>query len=330
MGTHSLRATLSRTATLVACGSMLYSGAALADEAVLVLLDKTGSMTLNSVPGKTRLQVAKERINAFLDAVPADPATRYAFWTFSDSTYTPVYTFAQNKTRAEIKAAVTAVSATGSTPLAHSVCAAVDELITTNALTLRIYMATDGEENSTPVGSQCYGPSSTTAYPSLAAGSWQRKVLNKTCTGDANIPGPCATGPSPISLVVDVDHLFDYVPVTSLKSDDPALASDVGDGSSGFATLNSSLDAAFFKGLAKETKGGYTELTPQTPPNQATPLPGDANRDGCVNVTDRQVVLSLYGQTVPSGSGPDFNRNGLVDSSDHQTVLNNYGRCVTK
>jgi hypothetical protein len=304
----------------------LGSAVASADEHVLVVLDRTGSMTLASIPGKTRLQVAKERINAFLDIVPS-VSTKYAFWTFEGTTYTPVYTFAQNKTPAEIKAAVNAVVTGGNTPLARSVCGAVDELI--NFLpnefhTKRIYLATDGEENASPTTDQCYGVSSTTTYPNLQTNSWQWKVRNKACTGNASTPGPCASGipPSGLSLIVDIDHLYDFVP---LRADAPVEWAD----SASTRTLSSTSDAAFFGGLSRETNGRYVGVTPSTPPTQATPVPGDASGDGCVNVTDRSLVLSQYGQTVPAGTATDFNRDRIVNVYDYNTVLQNYGRGCT-
>ena len=90
-----------RIPVLLTVAAALVGGAATAhaDEHVLVLLDTTGSMDLNSVPGKTRLQVAKERIATFLTTVPSVP-TRYALWFFEGSTYTPIYSFSDGATAA--------------------------------------------------------------------------------------------------------------------------------------------------------------------------------------------------------------------------------------
>ncbi|QSQ21111.1 VWA domain-containing protein [Pyxidicoccus parkwayensis] len=321
-----------RAAMSVACAAALTSGVASADEHVLVLLDRTGSMGLESVPGKTRFQVAKERINAFLDIVPPQ-VSKYSFWTFEGTGYVEVFSFAQNKTAAEVKAAVNAAVLGGNTPLAKSVCAAVDSLI--NYLpnqfhSKRIYMATDGEENATPNTDQCWGPSSANPYPSLDTNSWQWKVRNKACTGNANTPGPCSGGipPAGLTLIVDIDHLYDFVPFQATTFTEDKEVRDSRNSFASAAAVNA--DAAFFGGLSNETHGRYAGITPSTPPAQATPVPGDATGDGCVNVADRSAVLAQYGQTVPAGTPTDFNRDGIVNIYDHNTVLQNYGRgCTT-
>jgi hypothetical protein len=313
---------------LTAAALLTAARTARADEHVLVLLDTTGSMTVTSSGGATRFAVAKSRIATFLDTVPSQP-TKYALWFFEGNTYTPVYNFADNRTAAQVKAAVLAATTGGMTPLAHSVCAAVDELINylpSEFHSKRIYMATDGEENNSPAIDQCAGPSSATVYPTLAVNSWQWKVRNKACTGNATTPGPCSSGipPAGITLIVDVDHLFDFVP--SLAAVDTLALESGGKRSSAGAfavapPVNS--DAAFFGGISSLTHGRYAGITPSTPPAQAQPVPGDANVDGCVNINDRALVLQQYGTR---GNGTDFNRDGVVNVFDLQTVLQNYGR----
>jgi len=167
---QTLFSTVLATVALIGAGTRTAS----ADEQVLVVLDVTGSMNLPSIPGKTRLQVAKDRATAFLSAAaPAD--NEYALWFFEGSTFHPMYTFADHRTRADLIAAIAVAGTGGSTPLAHSVCAAVDELINYKPLEFhpkRILLETDGEENNSPAVDQCFGPSSATIYPTLTAGSW--------------------------------------------------------------------------------------------------------------------------------------------------------------
>jgi hypothetical protein len=326
---------LLRSAFFMIATVMLLLGAssrtAKADEHVLVLLDTTGSMTLGSSGGLSRLEVAKARISTFLDTVPS-VTSRYALWFFEGNTYTPIFSFADNKTAAEVKARMLIATPGGLTPLAHSVCAAVDELINylpSELHSKRIYMATDGEENNSPVADQCFGPSSTTLYPTLTSGSWQWKVRNKACTGSATSPGLCSAGVPPgLTLIVDVDHLFDFVPAMSASTS--AVLEGRGRSRGTLAPAAAApppnADAAFFGGLARETRGRYAGITPSTPPAQATPQPGDVNLDGCVNINDRALVLQQFGTPGPSA---DLNRDGIVNVFDLQTVLRNFGRgCV--
>ncbi len=310
------------------CTVLLAPLAAQADEHVLILLDVTGSMGAGSIPGMTRIQVAKQRLSDFLDIVPSQP-TRYAFWTFEGTGFTQVYGFSDNRSAAEVKAAVNLATLGGVTPLAGSVCSAVDALI--NFLpdefhTKRIQMASDGDENSTPNADQCFGPSSASVYPTLDVNSWQWKVRNKACTGNANAPGPCAGGipPSGLTLIVNIDHLFDFVngPTMSLAPDLETAQSRTGFA----AAARVSVDEAFFRGLSQESKGRYQAITPSTPLTQALPVPGDATSDGCVNVLDRSAVLQQFGQKVAPGTPTDFNRDGVVNIFDYNTVLQNFGR----
>ncbi|NOK18899.1 VWA domain-containing protein [Corallococcus carmarthensis] len=331
------RRSLSQAAVALACVGGLCSSAAMADEHVLILLDRTGSMGSTSVPGLTRLQVAKARIDGYLQIIPS-VTTKYAFWTFENAGPTQVFSFADNKTPAQISAAVNAVTLGGNTPLAGSVCAAVDALINylPNQLhTKRIYLVTDGDENATASLDQCYGPWSAGVWPNLTVGSWQEKVRNKACTGSATSAGPCGIFPAPyppgLTLIADIDFLFeDYVPLqgeAQAREPDDAAKTVMGPYQVG---ASAAAEVPFFNGLAQATHGRYASITQKTPPAQATPLPGDANLDGCVNVADRTKVLAEYGTKVPTGTGSDFNRNGTVDTGDYQTVLNNFGRgCTT-
>ncbi|WP_437314326.1 VWA domain-containing protein [Sorangium sp. So ce385] len=313
---------VSRAAIGLACAVGLFSSAASADEHVLILLDRTGSMGATSVPGKTRLDVAKERIKTFLKSAPSQPR-RYAFWTFDDATYSSIINFSQNRSAAQVELEVDAVTLGGVTPLAHSACAAIDELINylpSEFHTKRLYLATDGEENNTLSTDQCYGPPSATNYPNLDVGSWQWKVRNKACTGDANSPALCGSPGMP-TLLVDIDHLFDNISFAARPSLERTRTPR------GFASFAS--DATFFSGLSSETGGRYVSVTPSTPPAQAAPRPGDASLDGCVNVLDRSLVLSQFGQTVAPGASTDFNRDGIVNIYDYNTVLQNYGSGCT-
>jgi hypothetical protein len=51
---------------------------------------------------------------------------------------------------------------------------------------------------------------------------------------------------------------------------------------------------------------------------------GDVNGDGCVDDTDLQMLLVVFGESG-SGLGEDLNGDGVVDDSDLLVVLAHYG-----
>jgi probable HAF family extracellular repeat protein len=59
-----------------------------------------------------------------------------------------------------------------------------------------------------------------------------------------------------------------------------------------------------------------------------TPLPGDANLDGQVDINDLTIVLANYGMTGATWFQGDFIGNGKVDINDLTIVLANYGQTV--
>ncbi|MBX7134401.1 MAG: hypothetical protein K1X67_17145 [Fimbriimonadaceae bacterium] len=52
---------------------------------------------------------------------------------------------------------------------------------------------------------------------------------------------------------------------------------------------------------------------------------GDTNLDGAVNGTDLQVILGLFGQSVPAGTGADLNGDLLVNGADLSVMLAHFG-----
>ncbi|ATB48275.1 VWA domain-containing protein [Corallococcus macrosporus] len=330
---QDLKRLFTNAGVALACVTGLASGTALAaEEHILILLDRTGSMISTSTGGRSRMEIAKRRIESFVSAVPPPGTTyRYAFWTFAGTSYTPVYDFSDSASPAQIIAAANGVYASGNTPLAGSICSAIDSLLDfmpTDLNLKRLYLVTDGEENTTPSIDQCHGPWSAGTWPNLTTGSWQWKVRNKACTGIANAPGPCEFPPPyppGLTLIADIDYLFtDNIPLRGEEAPNELFGErSLTAAPAGAAAV---AELAFFQGLAQETGGRYQSITQQTPPTQAQPLPGDANLNGCVDVTDRSLVLSKYNQRVPAGDPADFNRNLVIDTGDYQTVLNNYGQ----
>jgi hypothetical protein len=307
------------------------------EQHVLYLLDTTGSMLEPSTGGMTRLEVAKTRVIHDMQTVQPLPTT-YALWTFEGSSFTQIYSFTDVKTLVDLESAVAgATSSGGATPLAGSICSAVDTLLAylpagNPANVKRIYLATDGLENNTPGPDQCFGSSSATVYPTLTPHSWQWRVRNKACVGNAEPAAPGAVCPdgvptsgNPITLLVDIDHLFDNnIPFAALSRLESGAHNRSAFASIVLPPVNA--DAAFFSGLTAEKHGHYVGITSSTPPSVAAPIAGDVNLDGCVNVQDRALVLQQFGTPGPSA---DLNRDGIVNTFDLQTVLQNFGRgCI--
>ncbi len=195
-------------AGVMTLGSM--ASQAHADEHMLVLIDQSGSMQTPSAAspmGDRRWDVARQLASDAVGAVAPDRS--YALWTFSGSTFTQVVAFSDNLTGPQVQAIIDVTlpaNPSGATPLAGSVCDAVDELINylpSEFHTKRIELFSDGLENNTPNTHECWGPDSAD-HSNPDVGSWEWKVFNKAQTGNPN-----SAADPPIPLIVNADFLFD-------------------------------------------------------------------------------------------------------------------------
>jgi hypothetical protein len=59
-----------------------------------------------------------------------------------------------------------------------------------------------------------------------------------------------------------------------------------------------------------------------------TALPGDANMDGRVNLSDLGVLIDNFGKPGVWANG-DFNNDGRVDLSDLGVLINNFGQSAS-
>ena len=59
-----------------------------------------------------------------------------------------------------------------------------------------------------------------------------------------------------------------------------------------------------------------------------SPLSGDANLDGKVDINDLTVVLSHYGQSGMTWATGDFDGDGQVDINDLTIVLSGYNQSI--
>ncbi|HEU4537290.1 MAG TPA: hypothetical protein VFS00_24385, partial [Polyangiaceae bacterium] len=292
-------------AALAALGAVLGApGVARADEQVLILLDRTGSMRAPSTttPGVTRMDVAKARISNFMNTVPPGGVPRvWSFWTFDTDPTTGaplvenLVDFDDGKTPADIEAVLSTITPRGNTPLAMASCAALTELITFRPDdpddTKQLFLVTDMGENFTPPIDECFGPFSTAPLPTppdpavWSNGSWQWKVINKAVTGfpnvdyDANDDGVLDVVAPGTEIVVNAVQLFD-APVSLAPRAASFEALAIG------ALASVEQDVEFLRSLTALTGGRYEGITQLSSFAEFAAPAGDANRSGCVDLGD--------------------------------------------
>jgi len=67
-------------------------------------------------------------------------------------------------------------------------------------------------------------------------------------------------------------------------------------------------------------------VTP-TPTATPTPLPGDINKDGKVNISDYNILVTNFGKTGTAGFIPsDIIKNGKIDIFDYNVLVGNFGK----
>lgn len=220
---------------------------------MLVLLDRTGSMTaIREETGNTRchdaLETAKEDVGGFTgEAV--------AVWTFQQTEPTDrTGGFVDKTTALAALNALDGNSCTGMTPLAESMCEAVDALVgefpDAEPGQLVLAVSSDGEENNSdgecagdrdllpPYGGSDYGEQCGEFNPD----SWQEKVCDKV-VGNA---------------VVLARHWGALGGARSTTAMDPET---------GEARTRSVSDWVFFQNLAETTGGAYTFMDDGAPPS---------------------------------------------------------------
>lgn len=326
---------------------------------VIVIVDVTGSMTADSgavTPGgdpQPRLEVGRlTALDWLINNTSTFTNPEFAVWEFSRAGVDPsepnfrtLQDFTTSKTQA-IAAVGAATQTPDSTPLAGTLCDAVDRLKdyengktmvdpgtgATRAVRIerRIFLVTDGLENATLDTNGCWGPPAETnvVYPNYDFGSWQWKVLNKLKTGNANTPST-----APFEYILDVEHILTSF-ITSL---DPAaqareaafsegLGSQFQAGLIPYSTVED--DVNLLRGLATQSGGVYTQLAPDPQGVVSFKIAGDANDNGCVDLDDYDIFASVYGwqvsMSVPATIQADFNHDGWVDDDDYMLIIQHW------
>ena len=92
------------------------------------------------------------------------------------------------------------------------------------------------------------------------------------------------------------------------------------------------LDNVYISGYTHSTLDGMSAggtdafLIKFQPPLAIELIPGDANRDGMVDVGDLGILAANYGQSNKLPEQGDFNRDGVVDVGDLGILAANYGQ----
>lgn len=286
---------------------------------VVLILDRSGSMQAARSGGTTSATRWEEAVDRSIDFVnlPYPLTTYWSIWTFEGSSYTVEQAFTTSKANTVNKLNSLRVG-NDLTPLAYALCDAVDYINSYRPSADAekvIRLASDGEENNTPRGTQCQGPDSAGTYPNLDRGSWQWKVRNMMRNGDPNNP---TSGPFP--LVFDVDVFYNYVSFTGADSADRERRMD--DELNQVPAQLSTNYFEFLKGLSTDTGGSFIPMADTAP----APVMGDVTGDYCVDSRDYDRVVYYYGQTVPPApAAADINRDGVIDYYDLSIVQNHLG-----
>lgn len=318
---------ISLLAALVLAVLLPLNEASALERHVIILIDRSGSMSTLRMGSttETRFKAAINMAVGFVNSAPSSMTSYYSVWSFEGTSYTSHLAFTTNATT--VKNTLNGlVVGSALTPLAYSACAATDALqafagsgTTVPPATKLVFLASDGEENNSPAGTQCAGPNSAagTSWPNYTVGSWQAKVYNKFRTGNAN---NYAAGGFPYAL--DAHVFYDYITFSGGSGN---TASEYDVNGSLVPSASASLSASYFnflQNLAGASRGSFTAVSDST----RAPVYGDTNGDFCVNDTDYNLVLANYNQTVPPANpAADLNKDRVVNYDDYSIVINNYG-----
>ncbi len=305
--------------------------------------------------GPTRFATAVKLITQFVNTPTSDSKPRrFGFYTFTNAAsgsrpfIQPYFTPSESPTAAEIIRVMKTLAPTGNTPLAGALCAAIDELISSNDLIqpagdnkryIKIY--TDGEENSTPSPSspggadQCYGrlgaglkPWDDNGNPNASPPilpTWQSRVWNKLFTGNPKlVPPPALITLKEARAVFNATFVagdsFSPATVRTVRAQLPptmSLLPEAAEQPNGEST---------FRLLVPEEQTRASELTGvRSALSSALPVsPERAFFAEWARVT--KGVIRTYTSVAALPILGDANGNGCVDIADYRLVVANLGK----
>lgn len=290
---------------------------------LLVLVDATGSMTQPctgeppACTGQTRFELAKTLAAGYVatQAGSSQGLLDVAVYTFDGGQGFRLRTTGGFVTPG---GAVTAINnlvvSPFNTPLANSLCRAVDVLIADNnaAIPHKLAFFTDGGENAS--AGECSGPYTDDAPPNnappYAGGSWHNLVYLKLVNA---------------TPVVEVDTYFftSNVGFAGGKSSNPIQEQGAPVRAASCAPGQPCIqvtDSQFFADLSRDTGGQFTEIEDDDP----LPIFGDVDGDGCVTRTDALLVARQFNRAPDRQF--DVDDDGVIGFRDYDFVASRIGQ----
>jgi hypothetical protein len=305
------------------------SATAHAQRKMLVLIDASGSMSTVRADSTTRFEAAKARALDQIGVQAGGGLAGVAVYTFSDTTATLQTTTTasgfvdRNTAIATITGLDLFTVGGGNTPLAGSMCDAVNKLHGEPASDRILEVASDGEENFTLDTNECFGPFSTDPVAPYSAGSWQNKVYTKVAAAT-------------FQVLID---LFDPGPIVGFAARMQSLSNPEAMATMSARALAAAPGAAaeerpptlqeFFTQIALVSGGRLTVIEDTSP---TLPVVSDVSGDGCVDRSDAIQIARGFGMVAAPQDNPlDLDLDGRVGFSDYALALSRFtpGGCGT-
>lgn len=294
-----------------------------AQRRMVVLIDASGSMTLTregDTTNPTRFHAARALARQRISEEQAAGTNLVSVYTFQDTSASQITAgfVTADQARADILGLDPVTTPFGNTPLAGSICDAVDALVLSGATTRILQVSSDGEENFTPDTHQCAGPFSTFPEEPFSDGSWQNKVLNYAIDNNITVRIDLFNNDPIVNpFMARSSRVFNPEASITAKAKATGIASKA---AGALADERPPTLVEFFSVLARETGGRLVVA------EDAAPLPvfADMNADRCVDRSDALLLARQFGLTTPPADGKfDLSGDGKIGFADYQILLAN-------